>query len=126
MAVEDVVVRGQMDLWFEEGGELVIVDYKTDAVSAAEAHQRAGDYALQFRLYAMAVEQRGRPAAGPAWLHFPPAGHGGAGEPDAVAAGFAGADRARFSGSAGERRLSAESRKALRPVRLLRTRVRGR
>ena len=33
IAVEDVVVRGQIDLWFEEGGELVIVDYKTDAVN---------------------------------------------------------------------------------------------
>ena len=56
MAVEDLVVRGQVDLWFEEGGELVVVDYKTDDVNAAEAHQRARDYALQLRLYALAVE----------------------------------------------------------------------
>ncbi len=28
--VDDVIVRGQIDLWFEQGGELVIVDYKTD------------------------------------------------------------------------------------------------
>ena len=41
MAVEDLVMRGQVDLWFEEGGELAIVDYKTDAVTAAEAHRRA-------------------------------------------------------------------------------------
>ena len=27
---DDVIVRGQIDLWFEEAGELVIVDYKTD------------------------------------------------------------------------------------------------
>ncbi|HLW76933.1 MAG TPA: UvrD-helicase domain-containing protein, partial [Bryobacteraceae bacterium] len=27
---EDLVLRGQIDLWFEEAGELVVVDYKTD------------------------------------------------------------------------------------------------
>ena len=70
MAVEDLVVRGQVDLWFEEGGELAVVDYKTDGVNAAEARERAGDYAMQLRLYAMAVERiAGRPPAR-AWLHF--------------------------------------------------------
>jgi CRISPR/Cas system-associated exonuclease Cas4 (RecB family) len=33
------------------------VDYKTDAVNLAEAHRRAQDYAVQLRLYGMAVEQ---------------------------------------------------------------------
>jgi ATP-dependent exoDNAse (exonuclease V) beta subunit len=28
--VEGVVLRGQIDLWFEEAGELIVVDYKTD------------------------------------------------------------------------------------------------
>src|SRR5262249_38055774 len=70
IAVEDVVVRGQVDLWFEEGGELTIVDYKTDAVSGPEAHQRAGDYALQLRLYAMAVERIAGRAPDRAWLPF--------------------------------------------------------
>jgi len=70
MSVEDLVVRGQVDLWFEEGGELAIVDYKTDSVTAVEAHQRAQDYALQLRLYALAVERVvGRPPDR-AWLHF--------------------------------------------------------
>jgi ATP-dependent exoDNAse (exonuclease V) beta subunit len=70
MAVEGLVTRGQVDLWFEEGGEVVLVDYKTDAVSASEAHRRAGDYELQLRLYAMAVERiAGRPPDR-AWLHF--------------------------------------------------------
>jgi ATP-dependent helicase/nuclease subunit A len=70
MAVEGLVARGQVDLWFEEAGELVIVDYKTDSVTAAEAHRRASDYALQLRLYAMAVERiAGRPPDR-AWLHF--------------------------------------------------------
>ena len=70
MSVEDLVIRGQVDLWFEEGGELVIVDYKTDDVTASQAHQRAGDYALQLRLYAMAVERAAGRAVDRAWLHF--------------------------------------------------------
>jgi ATP-dependent exoDNAse (exonuclease V) beta subunit len=70
MAVEDLVIRGQVDLWFEEGGELAIVDYKTDSVSAVEAHRRAQDYALQLRLYALAVERFAGRAPDRAWLHF--------------------------------------------------------
>jgi ATP-dependent exoDNAse (exonuclease V) beta subunit len=70
MAVEDLVIRGQVDLWFEEGGELAIVDYKTDSVSATEAHRRAQDHALQLRLYAQAVERFAGRAPDRAWLYF--------------------------------------------------------
>jgi len=57
MAVEDIVLRGQIDLWFEEGGELVLADYKTDEVKARDAAERADFYAPQLRLYAMALER---------------------------------------------------------------------
>jgi CRISPR/Cas system-associated exonuclease Cas4 (RecB family) len=50
--VDDVVLRGQIDLWFEEGGELVVVDYKTDRDESS-----AQGYALQLRLYALALER---------------------------------------------------------------------
>ncbi len=70
MAVEDLVVRGQIDLWFVENGGLVIVDYKTDAVTGPEAHQRAQEYAWQLRLYAMALEKLTGLPAREAWLHF--------------------------------------------------------
>jgi ATP-dependent exoDNAse (exonuclease V) beta subunit len=70
MALEDLVINGQVDLWFEEGGELVIVDYKTDAVTAAEAHYRARDYAMQLRLYALAVERVAGRTPDRAFLHF--------------------------------------------------------
>ena len=70
MAVEDLVIHGQVDLWFEEGGELVIVDYKTDSVTATEAHRRARDHALQLRLYALAVERFTGRAPDRAWLYF--------------------------------------------------------
>ena len=52
LAVEDVVLRGQIDLWFEEGGELTLVDYKTDRDESS-----AAEYALQLRLYALALER---------------------------------------------------------------------
>jgi ATP-dependent helicase/nuclease subunit A len=70
MSVEDLVIRGQVDLWFIEGGELVIVDYKTDAVTPPQARERARDYALQLRLYALAVERAAGRPVDRAWLHF--------------------------------------------------------
>jgi RecB family exonuclease len=70
MSMEDLVIRGQIDLWFEESGELTIVDYKTDAVTSAEARQRARDYSLQLKLYALAVERVAGRAPDRAWLHF--------------------------------------------------------
>ncbi|MFN3326350.1 MAG: UvrD-helicase domain-containing protein [Bryobacteraceae bacterium] len=54
-AVEEVILRGQIDLWFEEGGELVLVDYKTDRFDPDEEPERAGSYAVQLRLYALAL-----------------------------------------------------------------------
>jgi ATP-dependent helicase/nuclease subunit A len=50
--IEDVILRGQIDLWFEESGELVLVDYKTDRDESS-----AESYALQLRLYALALER---------------------------------------------------------------------
>ena len=41
MEVENLVLRGQIDLWFEDRGKTVLVDYKTDRVSAAEAPAHA-------------------------------------------------------------------------------------
>jgi CRISPR/Cas system-associated exonuclease Cas4 (RecB family) len=70
MALEDLVVRGQIDLWFEEAGELVLVDYKTDDVSAAQAADRAREYGIQLRIYAMALERLVGRAPSHAYLHF--------------------------------------------------------
>ncbi len=49
-AVEDIVLRGQIDLWFEEGGELILLDYKS---GRDESHR--SEYELQLRLYALAL-----------------------------------------------------------------------
>lgn len=50
--LEDIILRGQIDLWFEENGELILVDYKTDRAEATSS-----GYALQLRLYALALER---------------------------------------------------------------------
>lgn len=52
IAIENIVLRGKIDLWFEEAGELVLVDYKTD-----RDESRREPYELQLRLYALALER---------------------------------------------------------------------
>jgi len=70
MAVQNVVLRGQIDLWFEEGGELVLVDYKTDDIKSRETATRVEFYAPQLRLYAMALERITGRFPAKAFLYF--------------------------------------------------------
>jgi ATP-dependent exoDNAse (exonuclease V) beta subunit len=70
LAIEDLVVEGRIDLWFEEGGRLVLVDYKTDDVDADGAAARAEDYLLQLHLYALALERIAGRLPDQAWLCF--------------------------------------------------------
>jgi hypothetical protein len=64
--IDGMLVRGSIDLWFEESGEAVLVDYKTDDVTAPEAEERARHYNSQLALYALALDRKTR--AG--YLHF--------------------------------------------------------
>ena len=48
------VAEGRIDLLFEEDGELVIVDFKTDAIGASEVEARAAHYRNQALVYAWA------------------------------------------------------------------------
>ena len=68
--IDGTIVRGSIDLWFEDNGELHIVDYKTDAVGAATASGRAQEYAPQLALYAIALERAFGARPKIAWLHF--------------------------------------------------------
>ena len=69
-ALDDLIVRGTIDLWFEDASGMTLVDYKTDEVAAEQASVRAGDYALQLAVYALALERAlGKPPK-QAWLHF--------------------------------------------------------
>ena len=48
------LMRGRIDLWFEDGAGLVLVDYKTDRNLSAEA---VAEYARQLNFYALAIEK---------------------------------------------------------------------
>ncbi|MBT4092695.1 MAG: UvrD-helicase domain-containing protein [Nitrospinaceae bacterium] len=50
------LIRGVADLVFEEAGALVVVDFKTDAVSGSRVDGRAAHYRPQGTVYAMGVE----------------------------------------------------------------------
>jgi ATP-dependent exoDNAse (exonuclease V) beta subunit len=49
--LEDELVEGKVDLVFEERGQLVVVDYKTDQIGAEQAIDQAAHHAPQLRLY---------------------------------------------------------------------------
>jgi ATP-dependent helicase/nuclease subunit A len=55
--IEGVILRGQIDLVFEEAGELVVVDYKTDK---SPDDTRLDGYRMQMHCYALAVERAWR------------------------------------------------------------------
>lgn len=54
-ADETVLIQGIIDLYFEEDGELVVADYKTDRVKKPE--ELAVKYSSQLAYYARALEQ---------------------------------------------------------------------
>jgi ATP-dependent helicase/nuclease subunit A len=53
---EIVLVQGVIDCLFEEAGELVLLDYKTDAVYGNRLNELQERYGIQLRLYARAIE----------------------------------------------------------------------
>ena len=52
---ETVLIQGIIDVYFEEDGELVVADYKTDAVS--QPQELVNRYRVQLDHYARALEQ---------------------------------------------------------------------
>jgi ATP-dependent helicase/nuclease subunit A len=56
------LVEGIVDLVFEEDGQLVVVDYKSDAVTEDQALAQAAHHAPQLQLYGRGLAQAaGRP-----------------------------------------------------------------
>lgn len=53
---EELLVQGVIDLYFREGEELVLVDYKTDYVSASNRSDLVRQYRIQINLYKEALE----------------------------------------------------------------------
>ena len=54
-STDTVLVQGIIDVFFEEDGELVVLDYKTDQVK--KASELAEKYHAQLDYYAKALEQ---------------------------------------------------------------------
>jgi RecB family exonuclease len=69
-AEEGVVIEGQIDLWFVEGGEVVVVDYKTDRVSTEAAASRARIYQTQVAVYRRVLGKLHPDLPVKAYLHF--------------------------------------------------------
>jgi ATP-dependent helicase/nuclease subunit A len=71
MARSGSMLRGQIDLVLRESdGAITLVDYKTSRIKRAEVEEKAADYSLQLRLYALAAADLfARPPAR-AVLHF--------------------------------------------------------
>jgi ATP-dependent helicase/nuclease subunit A len=53
---EIIMLQGVIDCCFEEDGELVLLDYKTDFVEEGASEAVAGRYVLQLDYYARALE----------------------------------------------------------------------
>ncbi|MDH4077525.1 MAG: PD-(D/E)XK nuclease family protein, partial [Acidimicrobiia bacterium] len=62
----DALLEGFIDLCYEtDDGALVVVDYKTDRVAAAEIERRMAHHRWQGAAYALALQEvTGRPVAG--------------------------------------------------------------
>lgn len=55
---EEVIVQGVIDVWFREGNQLVLLDYKTDRVPAQQGEQiLIQRYSVQIDYYRYALEQ---------------------------------------------------------------------
>ena len=54
---ETVLIQGIIDVWFEEEGQIVLLDYKTDAVRQGEEQRLIDRYQLQLEYYRQALEQ---------------------------------------------------------------------
>ena len=52
---ESILVQGIIDLWFEEDGEVVVLDYKTDRVKTSD--ELIERYSTQLDFYSMALER---------------------------------------------------------------------
>jgi len=65
--VEDTLLHGQIDLWFDEGNGPVIVDYKTDQHLG---ERRMRGYEVQMQLYSIALGRITKAPVREAWL-FP-------------------------------------------------------
>ncbi len=67
---ETIIVQGIIDMVIETAGRLVIVDFKTDAVSVDEVAERAQVYKRQLELYGRAAGAILKQNVAGKWLYF--------------------------------------------------------
>ena len=73
MGMGDGSLHGFIDLLFDEGDGLVVADYKTDSIDAADAPEAVKRYRLQGGAYAYAIQQlTGRPVKEVVFLYLQP------------------------------------------------------
>ena len=53
---EKIMLQGIIDCYFEENGEIILVDYKTDSVKNGEVNPLIEKYKSQLDYYAKALE----------------------------------------------------------------------
>jgi ATP-dependent helicase/nuclease subunit A len=54
---DEIMLQGVVDCFFEEGGALTIVDFKTDRVTRDTLYEKASYYAPQLLAYSEALER---------------------------------------------------------------------
>ena len=54
---DELLIQGVIDCYFEEAGELVLIDYKTDYVGKGQEEKIVEDYKMQIDFYAEALER---------------------------------------------------------------------
>jgi ATP-dependent helicase/nuclease subunit A len=69
-AGETIIVQGIIDMLIRTGSGLVVIDFKTDNVTAAKAGERAGRYKFQLDLYSEAAEAVLQTAVSAKWVYF--------------------------------------------------------
>lgn len=67
---ETLLLQGIIDCCFIEGGEWVLIDYKTDYVSKGRAKEVAMSHAKQLRLYKSALEELTGIPVKECWIHL--------------------------------------------------------
>jgi ATP-dependent helicase/nuclease subunit A len=67
---ETVLVQGVIDCLFEEGGALVLLDYKTDALYGDRLETLTKRYSVQLGLYARAIESIWKRPVTETYLYF--------------------------------------------------------
>ncbi|MCX5636744.1 MAG: helicase-exonuclease AddAB subunit AddA [Planctomycetota bacterium] len=67
---ETIIVQGIIDMLIQSADGLIIIDFKTDNISAAEAPARAELYRLQLNLYARAASAILKSKTVSKWLYF--------------------------------------------------------